>query len=267
MMQCIFCTAEADSPEHGFPRWIGRHLDSVVGHPPNLDTDSWSYEAADDRYGSSFNRKWIASEYASIEERIVCGACNNGWMSDIETAAAPVMKPMIAGTPKVCGPRQVRNLAAWATKTAMTLEMMLPEDSFMRDDVADFSRKEREHLKHSLIPPTSIGVLCAATELTGITHSYRRVLTKSETPFGTLQLAFHTIQINTLVLQVVRRFDVPEGIEFRNDVTQTDLEIPVFPQGSDFAWPPEKVIPSVELLERYARRGLDATELPVLRDR
>jgi hypothetical protein len=53
----------------------------------------------------------------------VCGDCNSGWMNRLETAAAPILGPMvrdIAATELT--PATQRTIATWAIKTAFMLE-------------------------------------------------------------------------------------------------------------------------------------------------
>jgi hypothetical protein len=53
----------------------------------------------------------------------VCAECNNGWMSTLETAAMPVMKPLIEGKGNLykCRGAEARILGRWAAKTAYVL--------------------------------------------------------------------------------------------------------------------------------------------------
>jgi hypothetical protein len=45
----------------------------------------------------------------------VCGDCNNGWMSEIESAAIPVMAPLLQGQSLVLTPPAQETLAIWTT--------------------------------------------------------------------------------------------------------------------------------------------------------
>jgi hypothetical protein len=77
-------------------------------------------QSADDTILES--RQQVASNF--VEGR-VCGACNNGWMNDLETEAMEILKPLIAGTVSlVCISDAQRTIVAkWATKTAETAEL------------------------------------------------------------------------------------------------------------------------------------------------
>jgi hypothetical protein len=76
------------------------------------------------RTGKIIERKDVrdAPPLARTEGR-VCAACNNGWMSALEVAAMPIMKPLIDGTTNLysCRGEEARTLGLWAAKTAYVL--------------------------------------------------------------------------------------------------------------------------------------------------
>ncbi len=64
-----------------------------------------------------------------------------------------------------------------------------------------------------------------------------------------------TMQFNTLVLQVLRPLD--EGFfpaPFGHVPEDRTVEIPVYPPGSEFYWPPQRSITRKRDLTKYARR-------------
>lgn len=87
---CIFC----DSPltgvrakEHVIPQWLMAYLGI---------TDDQLFLAVAQSVDNTIlvDRKVDA---ASFVEGRVCENCNNGWMSDLETAAMELLKPLIEG--------------------------------------------------------------------------------------------------------------------------------------------------------------------------
>jgi hypothetical protein len=118
---CIFC----DNPltgvrakEHVVPQWLMAHLGM---------TEDQLYlavaQSADDTILES--RQQVASNF--VEGR-VCGACNNGWMNNLEIEAMEILKPLIAGTVSlVCISDAQRTIVAkWATKTAYAVSHAAP---------------------------------------------------------------------------------------------------------------------------------------------
>src|SRR5262249_22328352 len=59
--------------------------------------------------------------------RVVCEGCNHGWMSDIESTACDVLKPMMVGRPFVLDTEQQVAIRAWIVLRAMILERAAAE--------------------------------------------------------------------------------------------------------------------------------------------
>ncbi len=80
------------------------------------------------RHGTSDGRFEALFEYERLDHRakVVCLPCNNGWMNDLETAARPFLKEMIAGGGVALDVDSQRTVATWAAKTAMCVERTFP---------------------------------------------------------------------------------------------------------------------------------------------
>jgi len=52
----------------------------------------------------------------------VCASCNNGWMSDLEGRAKPMLETMLEGRGRALHQEGQRTLAAWALKTAIMVD-------------------------------------------------------------------------------------------------------------------------------------------------
>lgn len=57
----------------------------------------------------------------------VCAACNNGWMSQLETIAQRVLSPLILGEPGTILLKDQPAIALWAQKTALTAMLLSSE--------------------------------------------------------------------------------------------------------------------------------------------
>ncbi len=87
MAACIFCRAKPAkwSEEHVTPQWLLEHL-GITRHSRMTQ----GYSGEEDR-----TREFSA--YRFVEGR-VCTSCNTGWMSRLETAAAPIVTSLVDGT-------------------------------------------------------------------------------------------------------------------------------------------------------------------------
>ena len=108
---CVFCGDSGPlTQEHVWPQWLrdevpdfadlGTQVMGIVGYP-----NTWRQ-----RRTKAF----------SARPKIVCATCNNGWMSDLESASAPILAPMIRGQPVRLDRAAQRLVAFWLAKTVMT---------------------------------------------------------------------------------------------------------------------------------------------------
>lgn len=68
---------------------------------------------------------WKTRDGIDWKVRVVCGDCNNGWMSDLENDhAKPVLTPLISGdaTKMEITQQVARSIALWIFKTAVVLD-------------------------------------------------------------------------------------------------------------------------------------------------
>ena len=80
--------------------------------------------------------------------KIVCKACNSGWMSRIQNVAKPFLLPLIQGRRTTFGLAAQRAITAWCTMATMT------GDYLSRDSTAiAISQGERDWFRDSGIPP------------------------------------------------------------------------------------------------------------------
>src|SRR5438876_8545385 len=118
---CIFCDRPLTgvrAKEHVIPQWLMEYLGV---------TDDQLYLAAAQSADDTIvrDRKVYAANF--VEGR-VCGSCNNGWMSVLETATMGLLKPLIEGTVNLLSisDDERTTLAKWATKTGYVLSHAAP---------------------------------------------------------------------------------------------------------------------------------------------
>lgn len=110
--RCIFCGSEDLSEEHLIADWVFRAFARSRNPGPlfrGLMADG--------------NQLHLEGGDPILTARVVCQACNNGWMSGIDRAAAEALKPLIQGRSTVTlnGDAQAA-VAAWIYKSALTYD-------------------------------------------------------------------------------------------------------------------------------------------------
>jgi hypothetical protein len=68
-------------------------------------------------------REW-ESDGPSLTTAAVCLECNNGWLSELETAASPLVGPLLLGEPTSLTTEQQTAVAFWSYKTVLLLQMI-----------------------------------------------------------------------------------------------------------------------------------------------
>lgn len=119
---CVFCRRTLASPsdpkadaspteEHVIPDWLLRayELSTKKMYPARWAADTGALE--------SRRSHW----WASLTMRDVCYGCNNGWSSDLEQAAKPLIIPLAAQQTRLDSLDEARQslVARWAAKTAL----------------------------------------------------------------------------------------------------------------------------------------------------
>lgn len=132
---CLFCPNAATTKEHLWSDWI---LKSI---PPRKHPIRATI-------GKAAPREF----YGDIRVRCVCGPCNHGWMSALESMVKPFVGAMIHDLSISITPEQQKTIAVWALKTAMVLEATISQAGHRL-----YTRSDCEQLRtHSVIPDRSL---------------------------------------------------------------------------------------------------------------
>src|SRR2546421_10873819 len=102
---CVFC-GKNDSPpdkEDVLPKWIAREFPDVVWEIIDSDT-KFSYKTRG---------------HLGLTTRKPCRRCNNMWMSKLEDAAMPILKPLMHGKTATILPLHQLIIVTWFFKTAV----------------------------------------------------------------------------------------------------------------------------------------------------
>ena len=112
---CWWC-GTGSSPltlEHIIPVWMADVLEGTG----RLDH---AYTDPDDESGDP-TRTWHAMK-PDFKAKVVCGGCNNGWMSSLETNAKKRLPPLVHGVPTRLSRVDCAVLARWASKTGLMFQ-------------------------------------------------------------------------------------------------------------------------------------------------
>lgn len=112
---CIFCGATANSGEHLLPEWL---QGLIASDDPHV---LW-------REVGGEKTTWEKRGFTE-KTKVVCGGCNNGWMSRLEEAAKDVLSPAITRSvlPYSLDLRSQWIAAQWAMKTCYVFQGQAPE--------------------------------------------------------------------------------------------------------------------------------------------
>jgi hypothetical protein len=113
---CLFCGARAGSREHLWPDWLNNVL------PDYTDT---TYTLG----GQRGTQSWSSKKPATHKIGAVCTDCNTGWLSRLETAAKPLLTPLITGHKQRLNAEAELIIAAWAFKIAILGEYLDPSSA------------------------------------------------------------------------------------------------------------------------------------------
>jgi hypothetical protein len=252
--KCTFCTKPADSREHIFSDWMIRMLPRTMWH---------------------MNERLNSGEYVSYKgkkvkmtARVVCGECNNGWMSQLEDQHAKVaMQHLLLGNNvAMINFKDMAAIAAYAFKTTV----LANHKSLTRTPF--FSPAERFRFRRTLQIPNGVQVWIACRK----SIRYRGVWTSSFGKFNkkdTLSFSYYvcTWNFGNVVLQLLAgKWDskerrktipfpgVPQSEYWKHGVVQI-WPLPI----SDVEFPPPKVIGD-DTFEAFSDRW-ETIDTPTLR--
>lgn len=251
--ECIFCGGPGPSAEHIWSDWMRSyfkrtphsvHEASIVKGRP---VGSGLPRDFEDRHGSMINKK----------VRAVCGRCNNGWMSGIETAAIPALKRLMFGAQHVIDPKEQLSIVHWvllklfvsefdkpssptftgATRRAFQEERAIPENLFIYAMAYDGGVPPGHGKWCAGLTRQAIWIGEKGTEPAILADGSMQRNTVSAT-FGVGLVAFHIFHSYTLAV--------------------TPRSHPVFardlwpPSGASLNWPPHQIMTTDELIEGAA---------------
>jgi hypothetical protein len=246
MRTCAFCNREAElTREHIWSNWIAHSF------PKNRRYLMSTHNAQGDV------KTWEKPEL-NEKAKIVCSGCNNGWMSQLENSAKPLLENMILhGSPLSLLPVGSSTVACFAFKNAVIADQM------SKDRTPFYSESEREAFKESLLLPAGFNVWMAIyPRHRGLFEGYYSDVPAKEP--DRFKLHVFTYGVGYLVLQAV-------GFKWINRNQRRHRPIPALVQGPKFQsvsismwpsnrrpvmWPPQSDLVD-EITKPYADRWSD----------
>jgi hypothetical protein len=169
-----------------------------------------------------------------------CKSCNNGWMSDLETAAKPIIQPLMHGKPGTITSVEQMVIARWLVKTSMNYELLRGRSPryFKPQDY-------KALIQHGAVPEellVFLGRYVGRHTLTASDHA-APILFGANTPHATTQDGYTvTLTIGQLAMQLFS-FRRPKDYDGHIDVTVPGTwrrsTIEIWPSTlGDRTWPP-----------------------------
>jgi hypothetical protein len=155
-MDCLACgiTSSRASREHVFSDWLLQEFD------PEVSMSLFRMLGDGSRRQSR-----VEIKLASFKLKEICEACNNGWMSNLEIAAKPLILALIGGTLDLANltDDERRTLAKWAGKTAIIASHSVPAECPVEKKYLQFMRASGD-------VPGRLAVAACRTGLLGFGH-------------------------------------------------------------------------------------------------
>jgi hypothetical protein len=112
---CIFDGGTPLTDEHMYANWLRNYIPKTMKNYTTM-----SAEIYPDR--SVPTHRLIGGDPHGRRLRVVCGPCNNGWMSRLQNAAKPYLIPLITGQSTALDAKEQAIVAAWIAMTVMVAE-------------------------------------------------------------------------------------------------------------------------------------------------
>ncbi len=142
MQQCLFCPNPANSREHIWADWLRAYVPRTqINHlEARIDVSDEGKE--------QHTTKHVSGDPRSRRLKVVCNACNNNWMSQVQNRAKPHLVPLIEGQEYEL-PRQGRSaLSRWAALFSTVQEQI-------HVDLASVSAEDRAWIQGRSTAPNN----------------------------------------------------------------------------------------------------------------
>ncbi|MFJ3914110.1 hypothetical protein [Streptomyces vinaceus] len=256
MKKCLFCGRSAPEVKMTGEHVLRRELvNQVLWEAPKSRTEVVRHYA--DGTPTEVSRE-IPQSILDQTLKDVCGACNNGWMNDLENRAEKTLVPLLRGERVVVTSDDAEVLATWAAKTAM-VRARVDADPYTVPE------EHRTHLMNAGTPPSNLTVWVATCDPhpSARTRHYRLVrelpgtpilqtaedgetwMVGVETPYSLGHVT--TIVINHIALFIAEADSEALHAELVTTLDPTSTATRLWPAPNQFHWPLPPVLTPDEI--------------------
>jgi hypothetical protein len=235
--ECAFCADTANrSGEHFWSDWMSPLF---PGEKRFINTNT-EMKAA---------KEW-SEPVLNVKAKVVCKACNEGWMSNIESQhAKPAMMELIAGKVDIPIPQaRARSIALFAFKTAV-----ICDHTRRSYPIRFFPRQLRHRFREMLEIPHNVQMWFAGF-LPRADGACLTIYHNLPGPDG-LDLYVCTYCVGHFVFQVVADRKPISSHLSPADKRFENIAVPFWPRIADgFVWPPKAVLMTARDFQDFANR-------------
>lgn len=239
MRRCLFCDNSANTREHAWPRWI------LEAFKPPVPFHRRSGKKLENR----------TNDYEP-KIRMVCSACNRGWMSDLENRCRGIIGAMMSGASISLDKEAQFHLSRWAIKTSITLGCLVKEGK-----AACYTDEEREMLRFGTTLPAKSLVWMARYTDPDLLVSIGTAKTPAKDILD-FDWCVANLAVGYLLLQVLNFHTLGDDTDTSSVLVPVDGPwedglIPISPSAGTVLWPPtvsfsdEGRFPVSALLNRF----------------
>lgn len=242
MNECFFCgpTECPLTEEHVWPKWVSKLLQDKYGADHFVHIRST---------GSSTKGYW-KSPHLQVTIDSLCETCNNVWLSNFENQVKPLISPLVLGESTLIKPADQWQIAAWAYKMAMLLELAMPPEECHQEF---YTPTDRKQFRQETIPDEHVRVFLANYEYgqePAHAHQHLHTLRRRDDGFS-CRLKICTITAGCLGMQVIAARSIhTESLVYASSELEMELLgktkqaiIPIWPPTSEgLRWPPSEAM-------------------------
>lgn len=240
---CAFCTNAANSPEHIFDDWLNRESGRTVRR-------DYVFEEAG---GDDVVRRTHAARLIGVTRKVVCKACNHGWMSDLSNHVRQRFDRAV----HKCSSLTLEDLDAVTLTAYAFMKAVVVDHALDRKPLFEPSVRHRFRADFSL--PDGLQLWAAAHAGPFAVHAWHRTIELKGAQYGGFNFYIFTYRLGHLLLQLTcprwrktTRRSLPwPALNQSDDWTGTAIEL--WPFAASVDWPPTYQIEG-KALEQFRDR-------------
>lgn len=247
MANCVFCQKNTKlTREHVIPDWLSELF------PKNSFIIN--------QFTSEVGKEWH-SKIFQHKVKIVCEACNTGWMSKLESEVKPIIKRLIQLNKTDISKKEQDILSFWVQKTILMLNQSTPRSIRITQDLFHDIYKNKSFSKKALI---SVGwrMKCNGTKEQPIVSYEIKQITSVMVPKELLQIVNYEKDIGGFIWKAIFTIG-PIVFEMIGHNMKVKLEInikgnifkTICPSVNSISWPLEWPIEAEGGLEEVKLRN------------